>query len=227
LDGWGREAQERLKSSQVLIAGAGGLASATALYLMAGGLGVMRLVDNTRVSLTDLNHQVLFRERDLGKAKAAMAERRLKEINPFVVVESHVKLLSEQNVFRLAANCNVLIDASNNAGAGSLLNLAAARQRIPLVHAWVGAMTGLLTTFWPGRGPCLTCASLDTPSTSPSALLGPLPGIMGALQALEVLRLLGGLGPALLGRVLIFQGDQFKFSERIIRSNPQCPVCSV
>jgi molybdopterin/thiamine biosynthesis adenylyltransferase len=193
---------------------------------MAGGLGAMRLVDDTRVSLADLNHQVLFRERDLGKAKATMAERRLKETNPFVTVESHVKLLSEHNVFRLAANCNVLIDASNNVRAGSLLNQAAARQQIPLVHARVWEMTGLLTTYWPGRGPCLACASLDTPETSPPALLGPLPGIMGALQALEVLRLLGGLGPALLGRVLTFQGDKFKFSETTIRSNPQCPVCS-
>jgi adenylyltransferase/sulfurtransferase len=227
LDGWGREAQERLKSSQVLIAGAGGLASATALYLMAGGLGAMRLVDDSRVSLTDLNHQVLFRERDLGKAKATMAERRLKEINPFVAVESHVKVLSGHNVFRLAANCNVLIDASNNAGAGSLLNLVAARQQIPLVHAWVWEMTGLLTTCWPGHGPCLACAVLETPSNSRPALIGPLPGIMGALQALEVLRILGGLGPALLGRVLIFRGDQFKFTEKTIRSNPQCPVCSV
>jgi len=186
----------------------------------------MRLVDGSRVSLADLNHQVLFRERDLGKAKATMAERRLKEINPFVTVESHVKILSEHNVFRLAASCNVLIDASNNAGAGSLLNLVAARQQIPLVHAWVWGMTGLLTTCWPGRGPCLTCAALETPSTSRPALLGPLPGIMGALQALEVLRILGGLGPALLGRVLIFKGDQFKFTEKTIRSNPQCPVCS-
>ena len=225
LDGWGREAQERLKSSQVLIAGAGGLASATALYLMAGGIGAIRLVDDSRVSLADLNHQVLFRERDLGKPKAAIAERRLKEINPFVTVESQVKVLSQHNVLRLAANCHVLIDASNDAGAGSLLNLAAAKLHIPLVQAWVWEMTGLLTTFWPGRGPCLACASLETPSNRP-ALLSPLPGIMGALQALEVLRLLGGLGPALLGRVLIFKGDQFNFTEKIIRPNPLCPVCA-
>lgn len=226
LDGWGREAQERLKSSQVLIAGAGGLASATALYLMAGGLGAMRLVDDSRVSLDDLNHQVLFRERDLGKPKAAIAGRRLQEINPFVTVESHVKVLSQHNLLRLAANCHVLIDASNNPGAGSLLNQAAAKQQIPLVHAWVWAMNGLLTTFWPGRGPCLACAPLETPSKPHPALLSPLPGIMGALQALEALRLLGGLGPALLGRVLIFKGDQFNFTEKIIRSNPQCPVCA-
>jgi molybdopterin-synthase adenylyltransferase len=226
LDGWGREAQERLKSSQVLIAGAGGLASATALYLMAGGLGVMRLVDDSRVSLSDLNHQVLFRERDLGKAKATVAERRLTELNPFVTVESHVKALSEHNVSRLAASCNLLIDASNNAGAASLLNLVAARQQIPLVHAWVWAMTGLLTTFWPGRGPCLGCDFLEAPSNNRPALLGPLPGIMGTLQAMEVLRILGGLEPALLGRVLIFRGEQFKFTEKTIRTNPQCPVCS-
>ena len=103
----------------------------------------------------------------------------------------------------------------------------AARQQIPLVHAWVWEMTGLLTTCWPGRGPCLACAFLETPSTSPPALLGPLPGIMGALQALEVLRILGGMGPALLGRVFIFKGNQFKFTEKTIRANPQCPVCSV
>ncbi len=232
LDGWGREAQERLKASQVLIAGAGGLASATALYLMAGGLGAIRLVDDSRVSLAELNHQVLFRERDLGKAKATMAERRLKEINPFVMVEGHNKVLSEHNVFRLAASCNALIDASNNTGAGALLNQVAVRQQIPLVHTRVWAMTGLLTTSWPGRGPCLACALAEIPSPGPPsplsspALLGPLPGIMGALLALEVLRILGGLGPALLGRILIFKGKQFKFTEKAIRVNPQCPVCS-
>ena len=105
-------------------------------------------------------------------------------------------------------------------------DLAAAKQHIPLVQAWVWEMTGLLTTFWPGRGPCLACASLEPPSNRHPALLSPLPGIMGALQALEVLRLLGGLGPALLGRVLIFKGDQFNFTEKIIRPNPQCPVCA-
>jgi molybdopterin/thiamine biosynthesis adenylyltransferase len=226
LDGWGRAAQERLKSSQILIAGAGGLASATALYLLASGLGAIRLVDDSRIILADLSYQVLFRERDLGKVKATVAEHRLKEINPFVMVEGHAKKLSEYNVFRLTAGCQVLIDASNNAGAGSLLNLAAARHKIPLVHAWVWGMNGRLSTFWPGHGPCLACTGQETPSTIRPALLGPLPGIMGALQALEVLRILGVLGPALLGRVLIFKGNQFKFIEKIIRPDPQCPVCS-
>jgi molybdopterin/thiamine biosynthesis adenylyltransferase len=226
LDGWGRNVQERLKSTQVLIAGAGGLASATALYLMAGGIGAIRLVDESRVSLADLNHQVLSRERDLGKAKATVAAHRLKEVNSFVTVESHVKELSEHNVFRLSAGCNVLIDASNHDGVGALLNLVAVREQIPLVHAWVGEMTGRLTTLWPGHGPCFACALMETTAPLRPALLGPLPGIMGSLQALEVLRILGWMGPALLGRVLIFEGNQFKFTEQPIRSNPQCAVCS-
>jgi molybdopterin/thiamine biosynthesis adenylyltransferase len=226
IDGWGREAQECVKSCQALIAGAGGLASATALYLLAGGIGAIRLVDESRVSLADLNHLVLFRERDLGKAKATMAAHHLKEINSFVMVESHVKELSENNVFRLAAGCNILIDASNNPKAGSLLNLVAAREQIPLVHAWVWEMTGRLTTFWPRRGPCMACSLMETPSIIRPALLGPLPGIIGSLQALEVMRILGGIGPALLGRVLTFKGSQFKVTEKTIRSNPQCLVCS-
>lgn len=226
LEGWGRDVQDRLKSSQVLIAGAGGLASAAALYLLAGGIGAIRLVDDSRVSLADLNHHLLFRERDLGKSKATVAAHRLKESNSFVAVESHVKELSEHNVFRLTTGCNVLIDASNNPEVGSLLNLVATREQIPLVHGWVGEITGHLTTLWPGRGPCLACALLETPAASPPTLLGPLPGIMGSLQALEVLRILGWMGPALLGRVLIFKGNQFKFTEKTIRSDPQCAVCS-
>jgi molybdopterin/thiamine biosynthesis adenylyltransferase len=226
LDGWGREAQERLKSSQILMAGAGGLASATALYLLAGGIGAIRLVDDSRVSLADLSYQMLFRERDLDKAKATVAEHRLKEFNPFATVASHVKVLSEYNVFRLSAGCHLLIDASNNAGAGALLNLVAVRQKIPLVQARVWEMTGRLTTFWPGQGPCLACAFLEPPSTIRPALLGPLSGIIGTLQALEVLRILGGMEPGLLGRVLIFKATEFKFIEKTIRANPHCPVCS-
>lgn len=226
LEGWGREVQERLKSSQVLIAGAGGLATVTAIYLLAGGIGAIRLVDETRVSLSDLSHQVLFRERDLGKAKATVAAHRLKESNSFVAVESHVKELTEHNVFRLSAGCQALVDASLDAGVAGLLNLVASREEIPLVHAWVGEMTGHLATFWPGRGPCLACALMEIPVTSRPAMLGPLPGIMGSLQALEVLRILGCLGPAHLGRILVFQGNQCKFTEKTLRANPECPVCS-
>lgn len=225
LDGWGREAQERVKSAKVFIAGTGGLGSAAAIYLLAGGVGCARLVDGARVGLSDLNQQILFRERDLGRARATVAQQRLKEINSFVQVESHVKIISEQNLSRLTSGCNMLIDASNNSGVGFLLNRAAAKLGIPLAHSRVWGMTGQLTTFWPGQGPCLACAFLETMYPMQPALLGPLAGIMGTLTALEVLRALGGLGPALLGRLLVFKGNEFSFTEKSIKPNPRCPVC--
>jgi len=225
LDGWGREAQERLKASRVLIAGAGNLGSAAALYLQAGGIGALRLVDGSRVGLQDLTHQILFRERDLGKSKAVIAENRLRELNPFVLVESRAKTLTEHNVTRLASGCSLLIDAMNNSPAGLLLNQAAAKLRLPLVHGWVWETSGRLATFWPGKGPCLACAFPEASSAGDAALMGPLPGILGALMALEALRILAGLGPALLGRILSLTGDQLRLTEKPVKLNPQCPVC--
>jgi len=225
LSEWGREAQERLKASRVLIAGAGGLGSVVALYLLATGVGALRLVDDSRIALADLNHSPLYRERDLGKAKAATAERRLKEINPFVTVEGQSKTLTESNLKRLASGCNLLIDAGQEKPAGSLLNLAAIRHRLPLIHARVGAMDGCVTTFWPGLGPCFACVLKEAPPSPDAALMGPLPGIMGALLAWEALRILGGLGPALLGRMLVFKGRWFHFREESLKPNPTCPLC--
>ncbi len=222
---WGREAQEKLKSSRVLLAGAGALGSAVALHLLANGVGALRLVDHSRISLADLNATILYRERDLGKNKSTVAERRLKELNPFVTVEGQGKIISEHNVNRLASGCQLIIDAMQEQPAADFLNMTAVRHRLPLIHASVGEMDGLLTTFWPGQGPCLSCYPPDAPLACHPALMGPLPGIMGALMSLEALRILGGLGPALVGRLLIFKGRWFYFKEERLKANPHCPVC--
>ena len=227
LEGWGREAQERVKSCRVLIAGAGGLGSAAALYLLSAGVGAIRLVDHRRVGLADLSHQVLYREQDLGKAKATAVQRRLQELNSFALVEAQVKTLSPHNALRLASGCQVLLDATNDTAAGLILNQAAVKLRLPLVHARIWRLHGRLTTFWPGQGPCFACSSLDAVGEEPSAILSPLPGILGALLALESLRLLGGLAPALLGRLLLFDGNDFQFKEELLRFNPECPSCQV
>lgn len=225
LEIWGREAQERLKSSRVLIAGAGGLGSAAALYLQAGGVGTIRLVDNSRISLANLSYQILYREQDLGKAKATVGERRLKEINSFTLVESLVKAISRHNVSRLASGCQLILDATNNSDTSLLLKQTAAKLKIPLVQAGVGEMDGRLTTFLPGRGPCPACSGQKASLAGESSLLGPLPGILGTLLALEALRILGGLGPALVGRLLCFHGAGLHFSERSLKSDPKCPAC--
>jgi molybdopterin/thiamine biosynthesis adenylyltransferase len=226
LEGWGREAQELVKSSRVLIAGIGGLGTIAALYLLAGGVGTVRLVDYSRVDLSDLGHQVLFRELDLGKPKAAVAERRLRELNPFAAVTSQAQRITDTNASRLASGYHLLIDATNDSGAKLLLNQASARHGIPLVCGWVWEMNGYLTTSWPGRGPCSNCALPEGSRAGVPALLGPLPGVLGSLLALEALRILGGLGPALLGRLLIFKGRPFQFREKSIKPDPRCPICS-
>ncbi len=228
--GWGRNAQECLKSSRVLIAGAGGLASAAALCLLASGVGALRLVDRSRVALADLSHQSLYRECDLGKAKVAIAEQRLKELNPFVRVEGQARTISEYNCSRVASGCDLLIDATNNPSVGYFLNQAALKFRLPLVYARVWGLNGRLAAFWPGQGPCLVCAFPEVSDRGESAeeespLLGPLPTIFGAMQALEAMRILGGLPPMLLGRFLIFEGKRFQFHEKEIHPNPQCLVC--
>jgi adenylyltransferase/sulfurtransferase len=225
LKGWGRQAQERLKSAHLLIAGAGGMAYTAALYLLASGVGGVRLVDGSKVGLADLNHHIFFRERDLSKAKATVAEHYLKDLNPFSLVESKAKTISKYNVFRLTAGCHLIVDAMNHATASLFLNQAAVRLRIPMVHARVWEMNGRLTTFWPGQGPCLACTYPEVSLGGTSALMGPIPGVLGTLQALEVLRILGGLGPALVGRQLTFKGEQFQFTEKPLRPNPLCQVC--
>jgi len=149
MEGWGRKAQERVKSSRVLIAGAGGLASAVALNLLSTGVGALRLVDHSRVTLADLNTTTLYRERDLGKNKAVIAEKRLREINPFVTVEGQGKTITENNIYRVAAGCHLLVEARGESANGYLLNQAAVRYRLPLLYAWLGEMEGSLATFWP------------------------------------------------------------------------------
>jgi adenylyltransferase/sulfurtransferase len=230
LEGWGRRAQERLKSCRVFIAGAGGLASAAAVYLLAAGVGSLRMVDRSRVSLADLNQQILYRECDLGKVRTVIAENRLKEINPFVQVECQARVISEFNVCRLVSGCHLLVDATNNPATGYLLNQAALKLRVPLILGRVWEMDGCLATFWPGQGPCLACAFPEAshggrPTAPGPPLLGPLPGILGALQALEAARILSGLPPGLLGRLVFFKGEAIQFSEKQVSINPQCLVC--
>jgi len=225
MEGWGREAQERVKSSKVLVAGADGLSSAVALHLLTTGVGALRVVDHSRVTLADLNANILFRERDLGKSKAAVTERRLKEINPFVTVEGQSKTINENNVFRVAAGCQLLIETRRDPENGYLLNQAAVRYKLPLLYAWSKEVDGALATFWPGHGPCLACGFPEALPASSPVLMGPLPGVLGALMALEALRILGGFPPALLGRRLTFRGRVFTFKDEPLPANPHCPVC--
>jgi len=123
------------------------------------------------------------------------------------------------------AGCHLLIETRRDQAGGYLLNQAAIRYKLPLIYAWLGEADGSLATFWPGQGPCLACAFPEALPASATALMGPLPGILGALGALEALRVLGGFPAALLGRRLTFQGKVFTFKDAPLPANPFCPVC--
>ncbi len=222
---WGLEAQEKLKASRVFIAGAGSLASSLAVYLITAGVGRIRLVDKTRISLESLNCQIFYREKDLGKSKATIAGKRLAEVNPFVEVDALEKNITDHNALKLTEGFDLLVDTINNYPAQMLINRASVAHQVPLVHAAVGGVKGRISTFWPGRGPCLACAFPDQPPPLPPGLLSPLTGIIGSLMSLEVLMILGEMGPALVGRMLTFDGNAFHMSERSISANPSCPSC--
>jgi len=225
LPGWGPQTQERLKLARVFVAGAGGLASALAAYLVGAGVGRVRIVDSERVTLDKLYHQLFYREKDLDRFKAAIAMQRLREINPFSEVEALPRKITDYNILRLTEGYDLLIDTLNNYWGQKILNRAAIKHRLPLIHAAVEGLRGRLTTFWPGKGPCLMCAFPDPPPENSAALIGPLPGILGSMQAMEALRIIGGLGPALLGRMLLFDGQHFQFAEQKLEVNPHCPAC--
>jgi molybdopterin/thiamine biosynthesis adenylyltransferase len=222
---WGHKAQEKLKLARIFIAGAGGLATALATYLVAAGVGRLRIVDSNKIALQNLHCQLFYREKDLGKAKAVIAEKRLREVNSFVDIEGMEKNITEQNVLKLTEGFDLLINGLNNPLAQRILNWAAVQYQLPLIHATIGGMSGSLTTFWPGRGPCLECVLTNLPPTEAPGVLAPLTGIFGSLQAHEALMIAGGLGPALLGRLIEFDGRLFHFVEKRLSVNPACLIC--
>lgn len=228
----GEAGQRRLKSASVLLVGAGGLGSPLGLYLAAAGVGTLGLVDDDRVELSNLHRQVLYGQRDLGAAKTEAAASRLQDINPHIVVRPHSLRLGADNVEQLIAAYDVVADGSDNASTRFLVNDACARAGKPDVWGAVQRFEGQVSVFWGGQGPCYRCLfpALPPPGLIPSCaeggVLGVLPGIVGALQAAEVLKLLLGAGDPLIGRLLIFDALRMRFRTTRLSVSEACAVCS-
>jgi molybdopterin/thiamine biosynthesis adenylyltransferase/rhodanese-related sulfurtransferase len=227
----GEEGQLRLLDSSVLLIGAGGLGSPAALYLTAAGVGKLGIVDADVVDETNLQRQVLHTTDRIGDAKTASAAQALRALNPDVdVVEIRERLTSE-NVDRIVAGYDVIVDGTDNFPTRYLLNDASLRHRIPVVHASIFRFDGQLTVFTPFEGPCYRCLFPTppppelAPSCAEGGVLGVLPGIMGSLQANEALKLILGYGDSLAGRLLLFDATDTTFREITLRRDPDCPVC--
>lgn len=226
IDGIGLEGQEKLKKSKILIAGAGGLGSPVSLYLAAAGVGTIRIVDNDKVSLSNLNRQVLYRNKDIGAGKAETAKAKILELNPQISVDSITESISDDNVYDLAEGCDIIVDAVDNFATRYLLNDAAHKKNIPLIYGGVYGLEGALSTIIPFKTACLRCIFPGPPSPGTAPVLGATTGIIGSLQAMEAIKYIVGTGRLLTDRLLIFEGFSLKFREVTLRRNSGCPCCS-
>jgi molybdopterin/thiamine biosynthesis adenylyltransferase/rhodanese-related sulfurtransferase len=228
----GQEGQEKLLDAKVLLLGAGGLGSPTALYLAAAGVGTIGIVDNDVVDLSNLQRQVIHTTDRVGVAKVDSAEESMRAINPDVNVVKFNERLDASNVMRIIEGFDVIVDGLDNFPTRYLINDASVRLQIPVVSASILGFDGQLSVFKPYDGPCYRClypvpppAEL-APSCGANGVLGVLPGTMGLLQATEVVKLIVGAGEPLIGRLLLYEALGATFTELKVRRDPECPVCS-
>ena len=228
----GLEGQAKLLDSKVLFIGAGGLGAPAMLYLAAAGVGTIGIVDFDVVDLSNLQRQVIHANDRIGEKKVESARKTLQGLNPDVTVVAHDEMLVADNVERIIAGYDVIVDGTDTFETRYLLNDAAVIANIPVVHASVFRFEGQLTVFKPYDGPCYRCLYPTppppelAPGCSVAGVLGVVPGIMGLLQANEALKLLLGIGESLAGRLLLFDALDASFSELRLRRDPACPVCS-
>ena len=223
IPGWEEAGQEALKSARVMVAGAGGLGSAVLTYLAVAGVGEIRIVDGDRVERSNLNRQVLHGDADVGRRKVDSARDRLLALNPEVGIQALGERITGENVADLVGGLPI-VDALDNLETRFLLNRAALRAGLPLFHGAVHGLEGRVTSLFPGETACMRCLYRQVvPGEVPVA--GVTPGIIGAVQAMEVLKYLLGLGDLLRNRLLICDGLAMRWSEVRLKRDPGCPAC--
>ena len=227
----GEKGQRKLLDGKVLLIGAGGLGSPSALYLAAGGVGTIGLVDDDAVDESNLQRQVLHTADRIGMPKTQSARVTLNALNPETRIIEHRERLTSDNVERLIADYDVIVDGTDNFDTRYVLNDAALKLRKPVVHGSIYRWDGQITTFVPFAGPCYRCMYPTqppeelAPSCAVAGVLGVLPGIVGLLQANEVFKLLLGVGENLAGRLLMFDAMSTSFEEVKVWRDPHCPAC--
>ncbi len=225
IEGWGDEGQRKLSESVVFIAGAGGLASPAAMYLAAAGVGTLRICDFDVIEMTNLNRQLLHNPGRIGQLKAFSARLTLEKLNELVKIEPIEEKISDENVERLVGDANIIVDCMDNFPTRYSLMNAAAAKGIPLVHGSVWGMEGRLAFIHAPQTPCLKCIFPEAPPKEVFPVLGATPGVIGCLQAMEVLKYLTGVGQTLKGRLLVWDGMNTEFRKFRLNSNPSCPLC--
>jgi molybdopterin/thiamine biosynthesis adenylyltransferase len=225
LRGFGEKGQERLKGARVFIAGAGGLGSSSATYLAAAGVGTLRIVDHDRVELSNLNRQVLHWPADIGQTKVGSAEGKLRQLNPGLKIEAIDEEITEANISRLVAGFDLIVDAMDNLPTRYLLNKTAIENNMPFFHGAVYGFEGRAMTVIPGKSACLRCLYRGAIPDEKFPVIGVTPGVIGCIQATEVIKYIVGIGQLLVDRLLVYDGLNMKFTEFKVKKDPNCPHC--
>jgi molybdopterin-synthase adenylyltransferase len=222
---FGDEGQERLKKAHIFIAGAGGLGSPIAIYLAVAGIGTITIVDMDTVDQSNLNRQILHMDRDIDKKKTVSAIEKLREYNPDIAINAIDTTISESNIHELVGRADGIVDAMDNYPVRYLLNRTALEKKIPFFHGAIRGFYGQATTVLPGKTPCLECIFPKAPPREVFPVVGVTPGVIGTIQATEVIKYLTKSGELLAGRLLIWDGLAATVEEIAIEKNPACAAC--
>lgn len=227
----GEDGQRALKASRVLLVGAGGLGSPVALYLAAAGVGTLGLVDFDAVDLSNLQRQILHGSAAVGSSKIDSARDRLRDINPNVEVETYETRFASGNALEIARGYDLIVDGTDNFATRYLVNDTSVLLGIPNVYGSVYRFEGQASVFGAPDGPCYRCLFREpppphlVPSCAEAGVLGVIPGLVGTIQATEAIKMLLGLGDALVGRLLTIDVMTMAFRTIEIRRDPECPAC--
>jgi len=231
LPGVGEEGQRRLKAARVLIVGAGGLGSPAALYLAAAGVGTLGIIDEDVVELSNLQRQVLHGTRDVGRAKVASAETRLRDLNPHIVIAALHGRLSSANAVGILRDYDIVIDGTDNFQTRYLINDACVLMGKTNIYGSVFRFDGQVSVFCTQEGPCYRCLFPEPPAPgvipncAEGGVFGVLPGMIGVIQATETIKRITGAGESLVGRLLLVDALRMRFRTIEIARNPNCPAC--
>ncbi len=223
--GIGEEGQEKLKKARVVIAGIGGLGTPAALYLAAVGIGTIRLIDRDVVQLSNLNRQILHWKKDIGRHKVDSAGEKLRQFNDRIEVETVAETIDAGNAPHLIAGYDIILDGLDNLDARLLLNSAALKSGIPFVHGAVYGFEGRVTTIVPGKTPCLGCIYRGSFPEEKFPVIAVTTGIVGVLEATEVVKYVLGVGQLLTNQLLVYSGLRAGFTSLTIKRNPACIYC--
>lgn len=227
----GSKGQEKLLNAKVLVIGAGGLGSPCALYLASAGVGKIGILDSDKVELKNLQRQILHSTNTVGVPKVESAKKRLNNANPDVDVTTYNIRLTSENIMDIIKAYDIVVDGSDNFPTKYLVNDACVLSGKPLSHGGILKFDGQVITILPGKTACYRCLFAEppppgfVPSSQETGILGAIPGVIGTIQANEVLKYILGIGDLLEGRLLIFNALDSSFRQVKIPKDPKCPIC--